>query len=114
MPTGMLWEVSMHIGMRIWIYLTMILNFPNSTLIRCFADDRSKINQSVLINDVSIGKNCKINRAIIDCDVEIADGFTLENKKEEYKKLINPKDNRGSTLFPEGIIVIPKGMRLVF
>ena len=81
---------------------------------RCFADDGTEISQSVLIGDVTIGKNCKIHRAIIDRDVEIADGFTLGINKEEDKKLINPKDNTGPTLSPEGIIVIPKGMRLGF
>ena len=80
---------------------------------RCFADDGTKISQSVLIGDVKIGKNCQIHRAIIDRDVEIADGFTLGINRKEDEKLIKPNDKSGPTI-SNGIIVIPKGMRLGF
>ena len=81
---------------------------------RCFADDGTRISQSVLIGDVTIGKNCRIHRAIIDRDVTIADGFSLGIDPKADAKLIDPNNKSGPTLSHGGIIVIPKGMRLGF
>ena len=81
---------------------------------RCSAGDGSLISESVLIGDVKIGANCKIRRAIIDRDVEIADNFTLGFDSKEDSKLLDPNNISGPTLSAEGIIVIPKGMRLGF
>lgn len=81
---------------------------------RCEADDGALVEESVLIGDVKIGAGCKIRRAIIDRDVELAPGFTLGYDPEADKKLVNPDDKNGPQLSAKGIIVIPKGMRLGF
>lgn len=81
---------------------------------RCTADDGSAVEESVLIGDVKIGAGCKIKRAIIDRDVEIAPGYTLGYDKEQDMKLINVHDKEGPRISEGGIIVIPKGMRIGF
>ncbi len=80
---------------------------------RCSADDGSEIVQSVLAGDAKIGARCKIKRAIIDRNVEIAPGFTLGYDHEKDLKLVN-FDRSGPYISPRGIIVIPKGMKLGF
>ena len=69
---------------------------------------------SVVLPGVTIGKNCRIHRAIIDRDVTIADGFSLGIDPKADAKLIDPNNKSGPTLSHGGIIVIPKGMRLGF
>ncbi len=81
---------------------------------RCSAGDGAKVEESVLIGDVKIGKGCKIKRAIIDRDVELAPGFTLGYDKEADMKLVDHNDKNKPQMSPNGIIVIPKGMRLGF
>lgn len=81
---------------------------------RCEAGDGSSVEESVLIGDVKIGSNCKIRRAIIDRDVELAPGFTLGYDLEADKKLVDPDNKNGPQLSAGGIIVIPKGCKLGF
>lgn len=81
---------------------------------RCTADDGAEVTESVLIGDVKVGAGCKIRRAIIDRDVELAPGFTLGYDPEADRKLVNPNDKNGPRISEKGIIVIPKGMRLGF
>ena len=40
-------------------------------------DERSHVERSVVLPDVDIGKNCVINRAIIDEGCEIPDGMRI-------------------------------------
>lgn len=81
---------------------------------RCEVLDGANVEESVFIGDVKIGANCKIRRAIIDRDVELAPGFTLGYDPESDKKLVNPNDPNGPRISSGGIIVIPKGMKLGF
>lgn len=81
---------------------------------RCTAEDGAQVEETVLIGDVKIGANCKIRRAIIDRDVVLAPGFTLGYDKEADMKIVTPDDKNGPQMSPNGIIVIPKGMRLGF
>jgi glucose-1-phosphate adenylyltransferase len=54
---------------------------------------------------VGIGKNCRIRRAIIDKNVRIGDGVTLENSKK-----LRHYDDPGERLYiRDGIIVVVKG-----
>jgi glucose-1-phosphate adenylyltransferase len=53
-----------------------------------------------------IGKNCRIRNAIIDKDVSIGDDVQLEN----VKNLQNAEQDGIS--IKDGIIVVPKGMRV--
>ena len=81
---------------------------------RCTAEDGAQVEETVLIGDVKIGANCKIRRAIIDRDVVLAPGFTLGYDKEADMKIVTPDDKNGPQMSPNGMIVIPKGMRLGF
>ena len=81
---------------------------------RCSVLDGAVVEESVFIGDVKIGANCKIRRAIIDRDVELAPGFTLGYDPEADKKLITSDDPNGPRISSNGIIVIPKGMKLGF
>lgn len=81
---------------------------------RCSVLDGADVEESVFIGDVKIGANCKIRRAIIDRDVELAPGFTLGYDAEADKKLITSDDPNGPRISSGGIIVIPKGMKLGF
>lgn len=81
---------------------------------RCQAKDGALVEESVLIGDVKIGEGCKIRRAIIDRDVELAPGFTLGYDYEADMKLCTPDDKNGPQMSKGGIIVIPKGYKLGF
>lgn len=72
----------------------------------CFIEQGSHIYQSVLLGDTKIGKNCEISKAIIDKDVEIADGVEIGINLTEDKKRFTVSD--------DGIVVIPKGSRIGF
>ena len=56
-------------------------------------DDYSKIDSSVVLPDVSIGKNCRIYCAIIDKGCVIPDGMVIGKDAEEDKKrfYVSPK-----------------------
>ncbi len=81
---------------------------------RCEAHDGAQVEESVLIGDVKIGAGCRVRRAIIDRDVELAPGFTLGYDLEADKKLVTPDDKNGPQISAQGIIVIPKGIKLGF
>jgi glucose-1-phosphate adenylyltransferase len=61
----------------------------------------STITDSILMNNVEIGKNCRIQRAIIDKGVRIPDGTDIGyNLKNDRKRF---------TVTDSGIVVIQKG-----
>jgi len=65
----------------------------------------SEVTESILFENVDIGRNCKIRRAIIDKNVEIPPGMTIGYHLEE--------DRQRFHVTPEGVVVIPKGMRVI-
>ena len=72
----------------------------------CFVNQDTNISESVLLGDTKIGKNCVIKKAIIDKDVEIADGVQIGVNLADDKKRFTVSD--------EGIVVIPKGAQIDF
>lgn len=64
------------------------LLFSNVTV-----DDYSKVDSSVVLPDVTIGKNCKISHAIIDKGCDISDGTIIGFNNEDDKKrfYVSPK-----------------------
>jgi len=64
----------------------------------------SEVLESILLENVDIGRRCRIRRAIIDKDVKIpADseiGYDIAADRERYH------------VTPSGIVVIPKGMEI--
>lgn len=58
------------------------LLFSNVTV-----DDYSKIDSSVILPDVSIGKNCEINHAVIDKGCDIPDGTVIgQNEADDLER----------------------------
>lgn len=65
----------------------------------------SKIVDSIIMEDVSIGRNCEIRKAIIDKNVEIPENTKIGlNAEDDLKK--------GFFISPEGITVVPKGAKI--
>lgn len=64
----------------------------------------SEISDSILFENVQIGRRCRIKRAIIDKNVEIPAGITIGFDAAE--------DKRRFHVTPEGVVVIPKGMKV--
>jgi glucose-1-phosphate adenylyltransferase len=64
----------------------------------------AQVEDSILFENVNIGRHCKIRRAIIDKHVEIPPHTTIGYDPEKDRKHFHVTDN--------GIVIIPKGMRL--
>jgi glucose-1-phosphate adenylyltransferase len=68
---------------------------------RVTVDSFSTVTDSILMNNVTVGRNCRIQRAIIDKGVHIPDGTDIGyNAKADSKRF---------TVTDSGIVVIPKG-----
>jgi glucose-1-phosphate adenylyltransferase len=68
--------------------------------INSFAD----VDETILFEGVNVGRHAQIRRAIIDKNVEIPQGLRIGYDPEE--------DRKRFFVSPEGIVVVPKGMRL--
>jgi glucose-1-phosphate adenylyltransferase len=64
----------------------------------------SEIEDSLLFENVTIGRRCRIRRAIIDKNVEIPQGTTIGYDLDE--------DRRRFHVTAGGVVVIPKGMKV--
>ncbi len=64
----------------------------------------SEVTESILFENVQIGRRCRIRRAIIDKNVDIPPGTTIGYNLEEDKARFH--------VTPEGVVVIPKGMKV--
>lgn len=64
----------------------------------------ASVEESILFENVNIGRHCKIRRAIVDKHVDIPAGTTIGYDLE--------KDRRQFHVTEGGIVVIPKGMRI--
>jgi glucose-1-phosphate adenylyltransferase len=64
----------------------------------------STVEQSILFENVQIGRHCKIKKAIIDKNVVIPVGTTIGFEPEE--------DRRRFHVTTKGVVVIPKGMKV--
>lgn len=64
------------------------------------------IEQSVVMGDTDIGKNCRIKRVIFDQEVVVADGTVIGEDPEFDRHRFQVSEN--------GIVVIPKGARVGF
>jgi glucose-1-phosphate adenylyltransferase len=77
---------------------------------RCIMSPKVRVNSyahvegSILFENVTIGRHCRIRRAIIDKHVEIPPGTSIGYDLEEDRKRFHVTES--------GIVVIPKGMRL--
>jgi glucose-1-phosphate adenylyltransferase len=64
----------------------------------------SVVSDSVLFDDVEVGRHARVRRAIVDKGVRIPEGMSIGHDPEE--------DRRRFTVSDSGIVVVPKGMRL--
>jgi glucose-1-phosphate adenylyltransferase len=64
----------------------------------------ASVEDSILFDDVNVGRHCRIRRAIIDKHVEVPPGTQIGYDLEE--------DRRRFHVTESGIVVIPKGMRV--
>ena len=71
---------------------------------RGFIHSWANVEDSILFDDVEVGRHCRIRRAIIDKHVKIPAGMEIGYDLEE--------DRKRFTVSPEGIVVIPKSMAL--
>lgn len=71
---------------------------------RSFIHSWAQVEDSILFDDVEIGRHCRIRRAIIDKHVKIPAGTVIGYDLEE--------DRKRFTVTAEGIVVIPKGLAL--
>jgi len=67
----------------------------------CKVNSYSLVEDSILFENVSVGRHCKIKRAIIDKGVVIPDGTLIGYDIEEDKR-------RGFTVTESGIVVVPR------
>jgi glucose-1-phosphate adenylyltransferase len=64
----------------------------------------SYVEESILFEDVNVGRHCRIRRAILDKHVDVPPGTTIGYDLERDRKQFHVTDS--------GIVVIPKGMRI--
>ncbi|RYZ36011.1 MAG: glucose-1-phosphate adenylyltransferase, partial [Myxococcaceae bacterium] len=64
----------------------------------------SEVEDSILFENVTIGRRCRIKRAIIDKNVEIPPGMTIGYDAAEDKRRFHVTSG--------GVVVIPKGMKV--
>jgi glucose-1-phosphate adenylyltransferase len=64
----------------------------------------SRIDDSILFEGVTVGRHCRIRRAIIDKYVSVPPGSTIGYNTDE--------DRQRFYVTEAGVVVIPKGMRL--
>jgi glucose-1-phosphate adenylyltransferase len=64
----------------------------------------SEIHQSIIMERVDIGRQCKIKKAIIDKDVKLPAGTTIGYDPVE--------DRRRFTVSPGGVVVVAKGQKI--
>ena len=62
------------------------------------------VTDSILLENVEIGRHCEIRRAIIDKNVTIPPGTKIGVDLEEDKKRFH--------VTPSGLVVIPKGAKV--
>jgi glucose-1-phosphate adenylyltransferase len=64
----------------------------------------SEIDETILFENVNVGRHARLRRAIVDKNVEIPPGVRIGYDPEE--------DRKRFFVSPNGIVVVPKGMRL--
>jgi glucose-1-phosphate adenylyltransferase len=67
----------------------------------CKVNSYSLVEDSILFENVTIGRHCRIRRAIIDKNVVIPDGTAIGFDSEEDRR-------RGYTMTESGIVVVPR------
>ena len=61
----------------------------------------AQVHDSILMDGVTVGRNAKIRKAIIDKNVNVPEGYVLGYDPQE--------DARKFKISPGGVVVVPKG-----
>lgn len=69
---------------------------------RVRANSFAVVENSVLFDDVEVGRNCTVKNAIIDKNVKIPDGTSIGVNLDDDR-------TRGFTVTEKGVVVVPKG-----
>jgi len=64
----------------------------------------SEVSESILFENVTVGRRCRIRRAIVDKNVEIPAGMTIGYDEAEDRQRFHVTSG--------GVVVIPKGMKV--
>lgn len=64
----------------------------------------STVERSIVFDNVSIGRNCRIENAIIDKNVRVPEGTEIGVNRDEDRA-------RGFTVTESGVVAVPKGYR---
>ncbi|MBQ7449830.1 glucose-1-phosphate adenylyltransferase [bacterium] len=110
-PAKFIWNENDRIGMATNSLVSEGCIISGSEISHCVISPNVRVNSfskvvdSIIMEDVSVGRNCEIRNAIIDKNVEIPEGTKIGLDKE--KDLA-----RGFFITPEGIVVVPKGAKL--
>ena len=110
-PAKFIWHEEGRTGMAANSMVSEGCIISGSTLSHCILSPNvrissfSKITDSIIMEDVSIGRHCEIRKAIIDKNVEIPPCTKIGFNREDDLA-------RGFFISPEGVTVVPKGEKL--
>lgn len=110
-PAKFIWHEDGRTGMAANSLVSEGCIISGSTLSHCILSPNvrirsySDITDSIIMEDVSIGRHCIIKKAIIDKNVEIPSNTKIGLNKEEDIA-------RGFFISPEGVTVVPKGAKI--
>lgn len=110
-PAKFIWEEGDRVGMATNSMVSEGCIISGGSLSRCILSPKVRINSyaqvadSILMENVSIGRRADIKKAIIDKNVIIPEGMKIGYDREEDEK-------RGFYVSEDGVTVVPKGARL--
>ncbi len=107
-PAKFIWHEEGRIGMSTNSLISEGCIISGSEVSHCVLSPNVRVNSfsrvvdSIIMEDVSIGRNCEIRNAIIDKNVQVPEGTKIGLNKDADIA-------RGFYVSPEGIVVVPKG-----
>lgn len=110
-PAKFIWQEGDRVGMATNSMVSEGCIISGGSLSRCILSPKVRINsysqvsESILMENVSIGRRVEIKRAIVDKNVIIPEGMKIGFNREEDEK-------RGFYVSQGGVTVVPKGAKL--
>ena len=110
-PAKFIWQEGDRVGKATNSMVSEGCIISGGGLSRCILSPKVRINSyaqvadSILMENVSIGRRADINKAIIDKNVIIPEGMKIGYNREEDEK-------RGFYVSQSGVTIVPKGARL--
>ena len=110
-PAKFIWHEEGRTGMAANSMISEGCIISGSTLSHCVLSPNVRVNSfstitdSIIMEDVSVGRHCEIRKAIIDKNVHIPPDTKIGLNREEDIA-------RGFYISPDGVTVVPKGAKL--